>query len=414
MSKFFVLVSSLALALKVFGQTEIKNLSLNDAIEIGLQHNPEINVSLEKINAANGRFWSGISLPMPEVSVSYEYVPTSKSFENYGEKTLEFNQTLEFPTNYFLRGSIFSKEKEISEFEYKHSELSVISKIKSAYYSVLKIQEQLTIAKENISIAEDFNKKAEIRYNVGEGTNLEKLTAKVQYSEALNNVEVLKNNLLSVFEELNFVLGLERDQIKNYQLNDKLDNKKLDFTFEKLFDEAIKINPQLKVSELKVGASEVERTLAWSGLLPNFNLAYLKQSRDGDNSFYGVSFGIFVPLWFIFDQRGKIQEASANVSIAESDLQLTKNNIYLKIKNAFTQYENERKQVQFYETEILPQAEEIFRTASKSYEAGEITYIEYLQAKQTLINSRSNYINTLHSYNLSIINIEEAVGFRLY
>lgn len=414
MSKYFVMISSLSLALNLFGQTEIKNLSLNDAIQMGLHYNPEINISLEKINAANGRFWSGISLPMPEVLVSYEYVPTSKSLENYGEKTVEFNQTIEFPTNYFLRGSIFSKEKEISEIEYKQSELSVILKIKTAYYSVSKVQEQIAIAMENLSIAEDFNKKAEIRFDVGEGTNLEKLTAKVQYSEALNNVEVLKKKLLSVLEELNFVLGLGTNQIINYQLIDKLDNKKLDFTFEKLFDEATKINPQLKVSELKVGTSEIERKLAWSGLLPNFNLAYLKQSLNGDNGFYGVSFGISVPLWFIFEQRGKIEEASANVSIAESNLQLTKNNIYLKIKNAFTQYENERNQLQFYETEILPQADEIFRTASKSYEAGEITYIEYLQAKQTLINSRSNYIEILHSYNLSIINLEEAVGFRLY
>ncbi len=386
---------------------------MNNAIEIGLKNNPAIKSSLEKVNAAGGRFWSGISLPQPEIGVSYEYAPVNSSLSNYSEKTLVVSQSFEFPTNYFLRGLKFLKEKEITENEYKLTELSVISKVKSAYYEVLTNQEQLTIAKENLSIAEDFYKKAEIRYNVGEGTNLEKLTAKVQYTEALNNVEVQKNHLIAAFAEMNYVLGFGKDETKNYQLTDKLNYTRFDFTFEKLIEDAVNINPQLKVNELKVGSSSVERTLTWSGLLPSFNLAYFKQTRDGDRGIYGASFGISIPLWFMFDQRGKIEEASANVSIAESELQLAKNTIYLRIKNAFAEFENEVKQVQFYQTEILPQAEEIYRTASKSYEAGEITYIEFLQAKQTLINSRSNYINALHSYNLSIVMLEEAVGNRL-
>ncbi|PJC59051.1 MAG: hypothetical protein CO025_07375, partial [Ignavibacteria bacterium CG_4_9_14_0_2_um_filter_37_13] len=66
---------------------------------------------------------------------------------------------------------------------------------------------------------------------------------------------------------------------------------------------------------------------------------------DGNAGFYGASFGISVPLWFIFDQRGKIQEAVANQSISESQLQLTKNEVALKLKSAFTDHENNLKQV---------------------------------------------------------------------
>ena len=112
----------------------------------------------------------------------------------------------------------------------------------------------------------------------------------------------------------------------------------------------------------------------------------------------------------MFDQRGKIQEASANQSISESELQLTKNEIALKLKNAFTDHENNLKQVKLYVNDILPQAEEIYRTAIKSYDAGELTYLEYLQAKQTLISSRNNYINALFNHYQSVFRIEEIVG----
>ena len=149
----FVLTLSI---MKLYGQAEISKLSLNEAIEIGLKNNPELKSSFEKINAASGRFWSGISLPYPELEVSYEYIPTSQSVGNYSEKTFGFSQSIEFPTNYFLRGSKLSTAEEIAENEYKLSEIGSISKIKTAYFKALTNEEQLKIAKDNLSIAEDF------------------------------------------------------------------------------------------------------------------------------------------------------------------------------------------------------------------------------------------------------------------
>ena len=398
---------------KLYSQKDnIIELSLNDAIEISLKNNPEIKTAMEESALANGKFWSEISLPQPEISLGYEYIPVNSGLDNFTEKTLGISQSFEFPVNYFLRGAKLLKEKEISENELLTDELNISSNVKRAYLHVLTKQELLLIAQDNLAIAEDFYKKANIRYNVGEGTNIERLTAKVQYIEALNNLEIQRNQLTIALAELSYAMGYGKDEKREYQLTDTLGYVRYDFTFENLVTEAY-LQPILKAEELRVASVSAERTLTWLSLFPNFNLAYFRQTLDGNSDYYGVSFGMTIPLWFMFDHRGKIQQASANVSIAESNLKLTENIIYLKIKNAFTEFLNEEKQVQLYEKEILPQTEEIYRIASTSYEAGEITYIEFLQAKQTIINSRSNYIHTLLSYNLSIVTLEEAIGKRL-
>ena len=410
-NKLFVLFAIVLLPLCIYGQTEIKKLSLNEAIKIGLRNNPEVKSALESISASKGRFWSGISLPQPEVGVSYEYAPVKSGLSNYSEKTLAISQSFEFPSNYFLKGSKFNKEEEIAVYELNLTERSVINQVKTSYYKVLTKQYQVKSAEENLLISEDFSKKAAIRQNVGEGTNLERLTAKVQYTEARNNLEVVKNELTTAFAELNYSLGYgEQSYDSNFNLADSLvfiDHKiSLEHIY-KLFEET---NLQIKIAELNYGIASDEKRLAWSSLLPNFSLAYFKQARDGNAGFYGASFGISVPLWFIFDQRGKIQEAVANQSISESQLQLTKNEVALKLKSAFTDHENNLKQVKLYVNDILPQAEEIYRTAIKSYDAGELTYLEYLQAKQTLISSRNNYINALFNHYQSVFRIEEIVG----
>ncbi len=411
MNKFFVLFAVALIPLCIYGQTEIKKLSLNEAVKIGLKNNPEIKSATENISASKGRFWNGISLPQPEVGVSYEYAPVNSSLSNYSEKTLAVSQSFEFPSNYFLKGSKFNKEEEIAVYKLNLAERSVINQVKTSYYKVLAKQYQVKSAEENLLISEDFFKKAEIRQNVGEGTNLERLTAKVQYTEARNNLEVAKNELTTSFAELNYSLGYGKQSYEsNYNLTDTLVFVDHKISIDQIYKSLEETNPQIKIAELNYGIASVEKGLAWSSILPNINLAYFKQTRDGDNGFYGASFGISVPLWFMFDQRGKIQEAAANQSISESELQLTKNEIALKIKSAFTDHENNLKQVRLYVNDILPQAEEIYRTAIKSYDAGELTYLEYLQAKQTLINSRNNYINAIFNHYQSVFRIEEIVG----
>jgi outer membrane protein TolC len=386
-------------------------LTLSSAIQIGLENNPEIKSSVGKINASRGKFWNAIAPASPDLSIAHDYIPAGANLSNYGEKTFGISQPVDFPTNYFLRGSKYSIEKNIAENESAQARLFVISNVKKAYFNALALQEQVRIARENLAIARDFVQKAEIRYAAGEGTNLEKLTAKVNYTEAINNIEINKNHLIAAFAELNFAMGYGKGKAEAFHLSDTLVFIPSDFSISQLLEDAETMHPQLKVNKLRVEACFREKSLAWSSLLPNFNLScFNKQVRDDATGYYGASISIGVPLWFMLDHKGKIQEAAANVSIAESELRTASNSIYAKTKTAFTEFIHEEKQVQLYIHDVLPQSEEIFRAAARSYEAGEITYIEFLQAQQTLINSRGNYINALLSYNLSIVAIEEAIG----
>lgn len=387
------------------------SLSLRSAIKIGLKNNPQIKSSLEKIKASQGRFWSALSPAPVDISIANDYIPAGRKLADYGEQTIGISQTMEFPSNYFLRGSKYAMENDIAESEFALARLGVVLDIKKAYFKVLAAQKQLAIAAENLAITQDFAKKSQIRLQVGEGSNLERLTAQVNHSEAIGNVEIQESHLFAAFAELTVALGFGKNDSKTFLLTDSLAYIPFDFSMRQLSDEAVANNPLLKTNTLRVGLCSREKSLVWSSLLPNFNLAYFnKQSRGDPQGYYGVSLSIGVPLWFMLDQKGKIQEASANALVAQAELNLTGNSIYAKTEAAFSEFKHEEKQVRLYVKEILPQAEEIFRTALRSFEAGEITYIEFLQAQQTLINSRGNYADALLAYNLSIVSIEEAIG----
>jgi outer membrane protein TolC len=386
-------------------------LSLDSAIQIGLNNYPELRASAEKINAARGRFWSAISPPPADLSILHDYIPGGQPLGGFGEKTIGISQSIEFPTNYFLRGAKSSIEKNIAENELALAKLLAVTNVKKAYFNALALQAQVKIARENLSIAQDFVKKAEVRHSVGEGANLERLTAKVNYTEAENRVEITKSHLIAAFAELNYAMGNGKGTSRLYNLSDTLSFTPCDFTLSQLSNDAALQHPQLKAGKLQIDSYAKEKSLAWSSVLPNFTCGYFsKQVRGDATRYYGLSLTIGIPLWFLLDQRGKIHEASANVTAARCDLHAAENTVFEKTHAAFAEFKHQERQVLLYIKDVLPQAEEIFRTASKSYEAGESTYLEFLQAQQTLINSRGNYIEALLSYNLSIVAIEEAIG----
>ncbi len=386
-------------------------LSLKDAIEIALRHNPELAGARRGIDAAHGRFWRGISPPPPLLSVGYDYIPAGGGIKNFGERYIGISQSFDFPTTIALRGSSLSAETDAAEADFLSASLSITMQLKLAYYSVLAKEQKLRLAEENLGIADDFAIKAGIRHHVGEGTNLEHLTAKVQRTQALNAVEVARNELRLTMGELSFALGRGKEQLgREFTLTDSLSYRPYALYLDSLVEWAHRLNPQLQSASFMRNAASVNRTIAWSSILPSFTMSYSRQVQGGNPNLYGVTFGISLPIWFLLDQRGQVLEASATLAKMESDLTMKRNFVSLDVTNAYLEFKNGERQVQLYQTALLPQADEVYRAGAASYHAGDITYLEFLQARQTLISARSTYIDELYHYNAAIAQLEKSVG----
>lgn len=388
-----------------------EQLSLKEAIAIALQYNPDIQSARRGVDAAQGRFWRGISPPPAVLSANYDYIPTGGAVREYGERTIGISQSFEFPTTIALRGSSLSAETDAAEGDVRSASLSITVQVKRAYYSVLAKERKLRLAEEILGIAADFAQKAGIRRGAGEGTSLEQLTAKVQQTQARNAVEVAGNELRKATGELHFALGRGKEQPAGTPvLTDSLRHPSGVFSLDSLIEQAQRSHPQLQSASSRLGAASVNRTIAWSSFLPSFTISCSRQMQAGNANLYGVALGISLPIWFLFDQRGQIQEASAIHARLASDLASRQNLVILDVTNAYLELKSDERQVQLYSTDLLPQADEVHRAAATSYSAGEITYVEYLQARQTLTSVRSTHIDALYDYNIALALLEQAVG----
>jgi len=131
------LIVFVLLFISSFAYSQKNILSLKDAVNIALKNNPDVQISKHKIDAANAKYSSGISLPQPNLSLSYEYTSTGSGLSEYGERTFEINQSFEFPTRYFSRGAKLNKDVESARLEYEYSRLKLTGDVKTKYYKVL-------------------------------------------------------------------------------------------------------------------------------------------------------------------------------------------------------------------------------------------------------------------------------------
>lgn len=62
--------------------------------------------------------------------------------------------------------------------------------------------------------------------------------------------------------------------------------------------------------------------------------------------------------------------------------------------------------IDYHTKTALPNAEIISKNAQKSFQNGEIGYVEYLQSLETVLKIEQNYLNVINQFNQNNINIQ--------
>lgn len=411
MNRWSVLFVAALIPMCAHGQSTQRVLALREALALGLAHSPDLRAADAEVVSARGKFWSGIALPAPELSVTHEFVPTGAGLGSYAERTVGISQSIEFPTNYIFKGTALASGQDVARAEARRARLRVGGRIRIAYFAAWAAGKRAHYARETLALADSILARTEVRARFGEAPPLERLTVRVQRSEAQHELMAARSAWVAACGGLSTAIGAGGMAIDtSVVLTDSLPLEPRRVNVDSLIALAEERNPELEAARARMRGASASRALSWSSLLPNFTASYFKQARDGGNDFYGASLGISVPLWFMFDTRGKVEEASAGLAMAEAEFDAVRNRLGAGLRSAVSALQEQENSVRLFHAERVPQAEEVSRIASRGYAAGELSYLEYLQAKVTLLATRSSYIDTLLHHLESVVLLDELTG----
>lgn len=378
-----------------------QNMSMKDAVKTAIENNTDIKAAKLNIQKEEAVKLRSFNIPRPELFLEYEGI--KGSLKNYESRKIGVLQEFEFPTSYFFRSDVQSSQVEIAKAELELVSMKIKFEVENAYLQLLLDKELLEIAIENLKIYTDFLFVASKKFEAGSTSNLEVLGARVNKIKFENEVKNLQSQILASESVLKKLLNTGNVEI---QPVDELIFKEIIITKEGLLRAALINNPEIKINKFRKEKFSNKISLTRSELLPNLSFKYYTQKIGDDGGFWGVEFGLGLPLWFWWENSGSIKEADYELKITSVEETTIRSSIENDLNLAYEEYVNGLRQVIFFSGEAVPEADEILRQSRISYNEGAIDYVEYLQALQIVYETRVQNLKAVFSYNQSIIKLE--------
>ena len=130
--------------------------------------------------------------------------------------------------------------------------------------------------------------------------------------------------------------------------------------------------------------------------------------REIDRESYRAGLSIPLPLWS--QRQGEIAEASAGAQRAAAEARQARLELTRSITQAYEQYRITKGQLDLFRKGILPQSEEAREIARKSYQLGEMSLLELLDAQRVVFQVNREYHQAQVDLAMAIAQLERLTG----
>lgn len=425
--KLFVLFTLLSAAL--FGQ-EVKVVSLEECIKIGIDNSKTLKISGSKIVSAKERLNEIKTAQLPTLRLNGSYsrlspvdpfqigsMQISPSILNNYSARLTLSQPL-------FTGNRLSSNTELTEFnslaaetDFSKDKNQLVLDIKVAYWNYAKSLRVKETIEKNIIQVKSRMQDLENLYNNGLATNNEVLKVRVQ----LSNFEILlldaANNIDISLYNLNNILGIP----VNTRLEPKAIIELKQPEIPKL-EELIKASKQnrsdLKSLDYRIKSGEAGITLSKAGWYPqlNFTANYLYANPNSRifpsvEKFkgtwdLGITLSYDIWNWKLTSYQTK--QAEANLEQTRIAKELTENNIDLEVSQNYKSLLSVTAKMKLTK-ETVEQAKENYRVTNEKYKSGLLLNSEVVDAETSLLLAEINNITTIADYLIVIARLEKSI-----
>jgi len=402
---------------------EVRTLDEGECIRLGLAGNPALGVVKGKIAELEGRLNEVTTARKPDVwfEGSYSHTDPPYSFRGgfaraiqqnawsmiltYEQLLMDFGKTgkYEEAARYNIRSA---------REEYFTAREDIIYRVRQGYYDILKAEGLVKVARENLETASASLKVANDLVDAGVSPQFDVIRTEVTVAQARQGVVTAEKNLSLARRSLATVMGIDLEAPFEVVMPKNLAPKTLDLEEGK--KKALEKRPELRQVALLIDMYKETREAALREKNPSLTFSTYYE-RDSANAGTPIDYTWNSSLTFnvpIFDKRyARAKEKQALGSLAQMSATYddVKRRVLLEVSQAYLLHKEALERVELTKKQ-LESAEEAKSVADVRYEAGVSTVVEVLDAQTALITSRTDYVNSLFDYALSVAQWERATA----
>ncbi len=437
------------------GSAETKSLTIEEAIELALQNNRQIEQSAEDREAARwnlsavrrssglrlnwystanrigGRYYHDFRAQRyqtygmtPEERRAYSAYYPNRSFDpkDYPLYQSENANTLTLSMPLYTGGQLENQRKaaryglNTADLSLENSKQVVKWQTSRAYYRALQYRNNIDVQQEAINLLNEHLRTVQIQYEVGTVAMSDVLATNVQLANSQQAYNTAQGNYENALAELNNIMGLPENT--DLVLTGEQNYSDYDLSEAECLNYALEHRPDGIAAMYAVKQAEARVDSTKSGFRPSVS-AIIRGSIIGEGAFKADHNGgqehwtAGLQLdWNIFDNHvtsANVQEAKAQQRKAESQARQQIEEIRLDIREAYTNLKVAEKNIGVT-FGAVKQAEEQFLIAKVRYEEGVDTNLMVMDAQEKLTTARTNYYSALYNFYTSRAQLEKAMG----
>ncbi len=409
-----------------------EKLTLDKAIELGLQNNYSIRIAKNQAAVESNNFTLGNAGFLPKLDVTATISKTkantkqefkdSSSINSSNAETdsknagIALNWTLFDGFNMFVSYSKLKQFKEAGEINAKREIEDNVSLIIQNYYNIVSLQEGIKAQKDAIEISEERVKIADDKLKLGSASRLELLQAKVDLNADSSNLLKQQINLSNAKVNLNELLG--RNTNIDFIIRDSISNSS-NFSYDELKEQILAKNNELRIAEKNMEIARLNLSGIRSQIYPqlgayiNYNFSRLDYQAGlyKLNQNKGFSYGLSLSLNLFNGLNTDRQIENAHIDIMNSELEFnsTKNAVEADFEHEYLNYKNGLTLVKL-EEENLEVAKQNAEIAMERFRNGSYSPLELREAQKALLDSKTRLVSAQYSAKFAEIELLRLSG----
>jgi cobalt-zinc-cadmium efflux system outer membrane protein len=378
-------------------------LTLEGAIGLALESNPELRASSGRMDAAAGRAYQARLWSNPALELSAEDWPVSGGGFAGAKKLVGLSQTVPFPGKKKLDRQIGLAGMHASEAELGLRRLELVRDVKATFFQALAAQRLVEVSGELVRVAESSAATARKRVAAGAAADQEQLRAEIPLEQARTELSGFQRELGSARQTLALLLG--RPELTEVPISGVLSETANPALLDQGPGQWLAAHPSVVAAKTSQTRADLELRRARLEPYPDVTVgAAGGQEAGGTGSI--VQFSLSVPLPIIDRSKGKQQEARANLAIAAAERAAIEQRLLRAWGTANRRYRTAIEQATNYRERILPKATEALRLVQTGFEQGKFGFIDLLDIQRTTAEVRLAYQHKLLELNVAQAELE--------
>ncbi|MCZ6633948.1 MAG: TolC family protein [bacterium] len=308
-----------------------------------------------------------------------------------------------------------------SEHTLSNTRQTVIFNAKQAYFQLLTAIKLLESQQEQVKLSEENLRRSEVLQEIGSTAISEVLNARANMANARATLIQRENDVEQARVNLAFQLGLGTDV---YIIPTQLDFsvQSLSLSFEEAAATALRESPDMLSRKYGLLATRetlkgLQRSLFHPQVTANgsysWNLSNDDTFRGVEDLFlknYSYSFSISatIPLYNI-QARDNIKTQKINYYRAMEQLDQAKRQLAQNVQVTFLNIKRLQRSIDASKASVEAQ-EKAFELAQERYNFGAGTFLELLTGQRDLFQARSNLIQNIYNYQISLAQLQQRLG----